>query len=393
MAWALLEVIETHGKDIPDVVITLNCRDKPTYWYPDGPQPQGSYERATTAVPRDGKPALAFSYTTGHTFSDVPVPDATFWGLPYARIRPWEQWLASTAAVGSPSRWESKRDEMLWVGTTGVGNGKLGFSSHPLRARFAKCGPATFGGRLRFHGVAKEAIDRIAWKCKPGECDDWQPEGWLSLEEQCRYRIILHLPGVSDWLEHFKHQLSCGALNIYLTEVKSPERRDPRREAEVKPPLTAPLFEHFDWWAPLLQPNVHYVHVPVRLQRGRRDGGEVCEALQAALAELEATPGRARCIAERGQQLARSLTMGRVREYFASILKGAAAVQRPDLAAKVLAAHAHPSAVTKRNLLKHVAPDTHRPWMEHIFYPMHGVNVTRDMIEPAPASKAFTFHR
>ena len=50
-------------------------------------------------------------------------------------------------------------------------------------------------GKLRFHGVAKEAIDRIAWKCKPGECEDWKPENWLSLEEQCKYRIILHLPG------------------------------------------------------------------------------------------------------------------------------------------------------------------------------------------------------
>ena len=79
----------------------------------------------------------------------------------------------------------------------------------------------------------------------------------------------------------------------------------------------------------------------------------------------------------------------------AGILKGAAVVQTPDLAAKILAANAQqqPSVVTRRNLLKHVAPDTHRPWMEKIFLPMHGVNVTREMREPPPASKAFTFHR
>ena len=109
-------------------------------------------------MPRDGKPALAFSYTTGHTFSDVPLPDATFWGLPYARIPPWERWLVETAS--DPFyEYSAKLPQMLWVGTTGVGNGKLGFSSHPLRAQFARCGPKTFGERLVVHGVAKEDID------------------------------------------------------------------------------------------------------------------------------------------------------------------------------------------------------------------------------------------
>ena len=47
LAWALLETLERHP-DLPDVAIAFNCRDKPTFWYPDGPQPQGSYERCTT---------------------------------------------------------------------------------------------------------------------------------------------------------------------------------------------------------------------------------------------------------------------------------------------------------------------------------------------------------
>jgi len=205
LAWALLSTLKRHP-DLPDVAVTFNCRDKPTYWYPDGPQPMGSYEKATTAVPRDGKPALAFAYTTGHTFSDVPLPDATFWGLPYARIAPWDQWLRSTAAIAHKP-WESRIDQMLWVGTSGVGNGKLGFSNHPLRGRFARCGPSTFGSRLHAHNVAKEDVDRLAWKCLPGaaDCppvDGWQPPNWIHLEEQCKYRTILHLPGVSDWLEH-----------------------------------------------------------------------------------------------------------------------------------------------------------------------------------------------
>ena len=241
------------------MTIPFNCRDKPTYWYPDGPQPIGSYEKGTTATVRDGKPALAFAYTTGHTFSDIPLPDYTFWGLPYARIPPWEKWLAGRARAAT-SHWSGKRDEMLWVGTTGVGNGKLGFSSHPLRSRFSQCGPKVFGSRLAIRGVAKETIDKLAWKCPPGQtsCGDTLPKEWLSLSEQCEYKIIVHLPGVSDWLEHFKHQLSCGSLNVFITEEREESRRDMRREAEVTAPLTAPGFEReyfrIRTCAPLLQP-------------------------------------------------------------------------------------------------------------------------------------------
>ena len=367
-AWALLELLERHPS-LPAVALPLNCRDKPTYWYPDGPQPQGSYEKATTATSKDGKPALAFSYTTGHTFSDVPLPDATFFGLPYARIPPWDQWLKTTAHAPTSS-WEAKRDQILWVGTTGVGNGKLGFSSHPLRAKFARCGPAAFGKRLAIRGVAKEAIDRLAWKCPPGACDDFPPAQWIDLAEQCRYRIILHLPGVSDWLEHFKHQLSCGSLSVYVTEEREANRRDLRREGEFRPPLRAPAFEHFDWWAPLLREGEHYVHVRVKR---RAKQAEICEAVSAALAEVEATPGKARCIAERGQQLARALTMERVYAYMAGVVTAAAAIQQPEI---VRAAAARGSVVTKRNWLRHASAST-RPWLEHIFLPWHNATPPR----------------
>ena len=364
-AWALLELAERYP-DLPAAVLPLNCRDKPTYWLPDGPQPHGAYEIGTTATPRDGKAALAFSYTTGHTFSDVPMPDYTFWGLPYARIPPWEAWLRESAAAPT-SHWEKKIDQMLWVGTTGVGNGKLGFSSHPLRSKFARCGPAAFGGRLAIRGVAKEAIDKLAWKCPPGQCDDFPPSQWIGLREQCRYRVLLHLPGVSDWLEHFKHQLSCGSLNVYVTEEREPRRRDPRREAEFAPPLSAPVFEHFDWWSPLLKAGVHYVHVHVRRRAGKDD---ICNAVAAALAEIDATPGRAQCIAQRGQQLARSLTMERVYAYMAGVVTRAAAAQQPEV---VRATASRGSVVTKRNLMRHVSAST-RPWMEHIFLPWHNAS-------------------
>ena len=92
------------------------------------------------------------------------------------------------------------------------------------------------------------------------------------------------------------------SLNVYITHEREPKRRDARREAEVQPPLHAPEFEHFDWWAPLLQAGVHYVHVQVPRRRGRAADNDVCVALSAALKELDATPGKARCIAERGQR-------------------------------------------------------------------------------------------
>jgi hypothetical protein len=256
---------------------------------------------------------------------------------------------------------------MLWVGTSGVGNGKLGFSSHPLRGRFSRCGPKVFGERLAVHGIAKEDVDRLAWRCRPGECDSL-PERWITLQEQCKYKVILHLPGVSDWLEHFKHQLSCGSLNVFITEKPEKHRRDLRREAEVAatPPLAAPLFEHFDFWAPLVREGVHYVHVQIPR---RQHGAEICEALHAALARLD--PVKMRCIAEAGQQLARNLTMDQVHEYMAAVLRRAAAAQKPEVV-RTLTTQAQHSLVTKRNLLRHTSEST-RPWIERIFLPSHGV--------------------
>jgi hypothetical protein len=62
LAWALLEMLERHPQT-PDVDLPVNCRDKP-----------GSQLRKPRAVPE-----LAFSYTTGRAFSDVPLPDYTYW--------------------------------------------------------------------------------------------------------------------------------------------------------------------------------------------------------------------------------------------------------------------------------------------------------------------------
>ena len=149
-----------------------------------------------------------------------------------------------------------------------------------------------------------------------------------------------------------------------------------------------------------MKAGVHYVHVHVKRRRGASTRGDddVCRALKEALDELEATPGRARCIAERGQRLARSLTMERVTDYTAAVLRRAAAAQKPDVARKIESTN----VVTKRNLLRHVSAST-KPWIERIFLPWHvGANVSRAAGGRAagalavaqhtkPASRTFTF--
>lgn len=50
LAWMLLETLE-HHPTLPDVSIPFNCRDKPTFWYPDGPQPVSPTRSVPTPQP------------------------------------------------------------------------------------------------------------------------------------------------------------------------------------------------------------------------------------------------------------------------------------------------------------------------------------------------------
>ena len=221
LAWMLLETLGRHA-DLPDVDIPINCRDKP-----------GS--------PKRGKSALAFSYTTGRTFSDIPLPDYTYWGLPYADLPPWPNWLDFTARP--ENAWATKRDQMVWVGSP----------TNPIRRAFQRCAPAAFAGRLVHRMPQKDPMHELAWRCKPtaaGIPCPTKPADWTPLQEQCKFRYILHLPGISDWLEHFKHQLACGSVNIFLGRMP---RRRPSGAAGaagaapsggVQPPHA---FEHFDF--------------------------------------------------------------------------------------------------------------------------------------------------
>ena len=120
----------------------------------------------------------------------------------------------------------------------------------------------------------------------------------------------------------------------------------------------------------------------------------MCTTLQAALAELDAHPGRARCIAERGQQLARSLTMDRVHAYMAEVLRKSAMAQTTDVVRRQLAeANGAEHVVTKRNLIRHVSDST-RPWIEHVFLPSNGGNLSRTWGAGAlPPKRGFLFSR
>ena len=135
LAWALLELLERHPK-LPDVDVPVNCRDKP-----------GSELRPRRA------PILAFSYTTGRGFSDVPLPDYTYWGLPYADLPPWPAWLKS---MEEPQyAWGAKRDSIIWVGSP----------TNPLRSAFAKCAAAELGSTLVHRMPNKDQMHELAWRC------------------------------------------------------------------------------------------------------------------------------------------------------------------------------------------------------------------------------------
>lgn len=334
LAWALLEMLERHPQT-PDVDLPVNCRDKP-----------GSRLRKPRAVAE-----LAFSYTTGRAFSDVPLPDYTYWGLPYADLPPWPDWLSRPM-----TSWEEKLDQIIWVGSP----------TNPLRQAFRRCASDHFGERLVHRMPDKEQMHELAWRCKPsasGKGCPVKPKQWTPLEEQCRYKYILHLPGISDWLEHFKHQLACGSVNIFIGS--RPQRQARIREPEhLGPPRT---FDHFDFSGPLLKEGQHFLFVPVGGAGG--GGGGVCKQLVAAMSQLEAVPERAKCIARGGQELSRAMSMEHVYDYMASTLGEASARQQEGVARRVIREEKS-HLVTKQNFFSFVPP-AKRPWMENIFVTAH----------------------
>ena len=344
-------------------------------------------------------PPLAFSYTTGRAFSDIPLPDYTYWSLPYADLPPWESWLDFTRAPANG--WGQKLDQMIWVGSP----------TNPLRSSFASCASRVFGARLVHRMPKKDAMHELAWRCKPSAPNvpcPTKPADWTPLQEQCRYRYILHLPGISDWLEHFKHQLACGSVNIFIG-VRPPEKwRRTRANHELGAPAS---FEHFDLSGPLLAEGEHFVHVHLTLapiptltltliptltlsvlarlesgpapciepQRAALSGSRqvpisgggngVCRQLQNVLEQLESHPQRAQCIARAGQRLSGELHMERVYSYMSGVLREASQRQQPDVARRVVRAE-RSRRVTKHNYFSFIPP-AKRPWMEHIFVPWH----------------------
>ncbi|KAL1522139.1 hypothetical protein AB1Y20_021779 [Prymnesium parvum] len=348
LAWALLELLERHPL-LPDVDLAVNCRDKP-----------GSV-LGTMRKP------LAFSYTTGRAFTDVPLPDYTYWGLPYAELPPWPAWMAS---MDDPQfEWESKVDKMIWVGSP----------TNPLRQAFFSCATAKFGERLVHRMPDKEAMHELAWRCKPskpGEHCAVKPRGWTPLSEQCKYKYILHLPGISDWLEHFKHQLACGSVNIFIGTRPPRQRVAPRGQL-----LEAPTaFEHFDFSGPLLKEGKQFLFVPIVR-------GGVCRQLQATISRLETRPEQARCIARAGRELSRRLDMDAVYDYMAETLTQASARQQDDVARRVVQAE-QSRLVTKQNYFAFVPP-AKRPWMENIFVPWHRASFnSTPLLQPHGAETA-----
>ena len=360
MAWALLEMLEHHT--VPDVDIPVNCRDKP-----------GSLLQAD--------PVLAFSYTTGAAFSDIPLPDYTYWSLPYADLPPWPAWIDFTRKP--ENTWAGKVNKMIWVGSP----------TNPLRQSFQACAKAVFGNRLVHRMPDKDSMHELAWRCKPnatGVACPKKPPDWTPLQEQCRYRYIIHLPGISDWLEHFKHQLACGSVNIFLSARAPKSARLAKMELDLDAAqgIEAPAsFEHFDFTGPLVRPNQHFVHIQVPAH-----GSGVCEQLEKVLDRLETQEERAKCVADEGQRLSYEMNMQHVYGYMAGVLTEASRRQQDDVADKVIRAE-RARQVTKENYFSFI-PEAKRPWMEHIFVPWHKSRFEQTPLIPprGPETSSGLFH-
>jgi len=274
--------------------------------------------------------------------------------------------------------WEEKLDQMIWVGSP----------TNPLRQAFRRCASDHFGERLVHRMPDKEQMHELAWRCKPsasGKGCPLKPKQWTPLEEQCRYKYILHLPGISDWLEHFKHQLACGSVNIFIGQ-RPPKQWALRRARlqQLTPPST---FEHFDFSGPLLEEGVHFIHVPVNA-----GGGGVCRQLKATLEVLEAQPERAQCVASEGARLSKTLDMDRVYDYMADLLQEASMRQQVGVAKRVVAAE-RSRLVTRQNFFSFIPP-AKRPWMEHIFVPWYRERFNETPMLPphGPETASGLFH-
>ena len=188
-------------------------------------------------------------------------------GLPYADLPPWSDWLSRPM-----TSWQEKLDQMIWVGspTNPLRQAFRRCASehfgerlvhrmpdkeqmHELAWRCKPSGACPIARSLNLLHIRQTAslggihISSLDPSSDRGTCDRAQPgprgpvhaclltaprvalpstasgkgcpvkpKQWTPLEEQCRYKYILHLPGISDWLEHFKHQLACGSVNIFI---------------------------------------------------------------------------------------------------------------------------------------------------------------------------------
>ena len=170
--------------------------------------------------------------------------------------------------------------------------------------------------------------------------------------------LVAHLTGAD-----FKHQLACGSVNIFIgpRPPKQWALRRARKDQQLTPPST---FEHFDFSGPLLQEGVHFIHVPVN-----GGGNGVCRQLQSTLTMLESQPERAQCVAAEGARLSKTLSMDRVYDYMAGLVREASLRQQEGLAKRVVAAE-RSRLVARQNYFSFIPP-AKRPWMEHIFVPWY----------------------
>ena len=126
--------------------------------------------------------------------------------------------------------------------------------------------------------------------------------------EFCRYRIIVLVAGVSNWLSHMAEAFLCNSLVLFVADSRTPSTSSEDALAQAISPFSS-----------LLRSNWNYVRITMNSTAADATAGErlrACSELAEKVRHLLSTNFRSRTIAERGTRLVREkYTPHRIREY------------------------------------------------------------------------------
>ena len=141
--------------------------------------------------------------------------------------------------------------------------------------------------------------------------------------EFCRYRIIVLVAGVSNWLSHMAEAFLCNSLVLFVADSRKPSTPSEDALAQAISPFSS-----------LLRSNWNYVRITMNSTEADATTSKrlrACSQLAEEVRHLLSTDFRSRTIAERGSQLVREkYTPRRIREYIDKLFGEIASRQTDD---------------------------------------------------------------